>query len=166
MLFSDMPGWRKILVLAIAVVVGVIIFSTIKNLIQGDRGRIKRIIYQAKRATEREDPFKCISFVSRNYIDEYGNDRRGLFLLAKQTFDIYDDIIIGIRQLDISLDTDTAEAKVEATGVAKNVESRKTNIFETETIKFLIYFQKEKRHWKVIKLELLESQSVFPQGII
>jgi hypothetical protein len=143
-----------------------ITFSTIKTLIEGEKGRIKRIIYAAKSATEREDLFKCISFISNEYNDEYGNNRRSLMVIAQNIFQTYDNIIIGIRELNISLDTDSATAEVEATGVARNVEREETNIFETETIKFMIFFQKEESKWKVVKLEFLESGKILLPGIL
>jgi hypothetical protein len=165
MFAEDKPRWKQILFITIVIFAGLIVFSAIKTLIEGDKGRIKRIIYAAKKATEREDIFKCISFVSMGYADKYGNNRRSLLLIAQNIFDTYDNIIIGIRQLDISLNTDSAEAQVEATGVARNVEKEETNIFETETIKFMIFFQKEKSNWKVIRLELLESGGIILPGI-
>ncbi|MFC1658708.1 hypothetical protein ACFL1D_04895 [Candidatus Omnitrophota bacterium] len=137
----------------------------VKNLIEGDKGRIKRIIYAAKRATEREDIFKCISFVSMDYADKYGNDRRSLFAIGQNFFDAYDNIVIGIRQLEISLDTDSAEVNIEATIVARNAQKRETNIFETETAKFLASFQKEEGGWKVIRLEFLDSERVLWPGV-
>ena len=129
----------------------------IKNFIAGEEGRIKRVIYAAKKATEREDIFKCISFVSRDYADKYGNDRRSLFVAAQNFFDAYDNIIIGIRQLEISLDTDSAEAAIEATVIARNAQREETNIFETETAKFLVFFRKGESGWKVTSLEFLDS---------
>ena len=160
------PRWRLILTTAFIIFLSLIIFSQVKTLLEGEKGRIKQIIYAAKTATEQENLFKCISFISQNYTDKYGNDRQSLLLAGKRLFDIYDNIIIVVRQLNISLDTDTAEAEVEATGVARNVEKKETNIFETETIKFLIFFQKGKAGWKVIRLELLEPLSILPPGII
>lgn len=165
MFIQAKPRWKQILFITSVIFAGLIVFSTVKTLIEGDKGRIKRIIYAAKRATERENIFKCISFVSMDYADKYGNNRRSLLLIAQNIFDVYDNIIIGIRGLDISLDTDTARAQVEATGVARNVEKEETNIFETETTKFLIFFQKEEGNWKVIKLEFLESGRVLLPGI-
>ena len=153
-----------------ATIIVVILFSLfilykVKILFEGEKGKILRIIYKAKTATEKEDLFKCISFISRNYNDKYGNDRRSLFLIAQTIFDVYDNIVIGIRRLDISLDTDIARAQLEASGVARNIERKESNIFETETIKFIIFFQKEEEGWKVIKLEFLEPQEILQPGI-
>jgi hypothetical protein len=151
---------RKVKYIAIIFIIsiGLIILPKVKILFEGERGRIKRIIYAAKKATEREDLFKCLSFVSIDYSDRYGNNYRSLMLIGQRVFDIYDNIAIGIRQLSISLDSDTATAEVESTAVAKNVEDKEINIFETETIKFLIYFKKEQKHWKVIELDFLEPR--------
>ena len=165
MFFEARPRWQQFLIVTSAILLSFILFSTIKSVIEGERGRIKRVIYAAKRATEQENIFKCISFTSMQYADKYGNDRRSLFLIAQNIFNAYDHIIIGIRQLDISLDTDTAKAQVEATVLAKNIEKKETNIFETETIIFLIFFQKEEQEWKVIGLEFLDARSVLFPGI-
>jgi len=157
--------WKPILCILLVIFVALITFLKVKTLIEGDEGRIRRIIYAAKAATEKEDIFKCISFISMDYNDKHGNDRRSLTAIAQNVFQTYDNIIIGIRQLNISLDTDTARAEVEATGLARNVEREETNIFETETVKFLIFFQKEVDNWKVIRLELLESGRILLPGI-
>ncbi len=158
--FEFNARWRLAFAIALVILAGLIIFPKVKTLLEGEKGRIRRIVYAAKRATEQEDIFKCISFISNNYTDKYGNDRRSLFLVAQKVFDTYDNIVIGIAQLDISLDTDTARAEVEASGVARNVERKETNAFEAETVKFLIFFQKEEGGWKVIKLEFLESEEI------
>ena len=155
----------RYITITITIVVSLIIFPRVKSFFEGEKGRIKRIIYAAKAATEQENLFKCISFISHNYSDEYGNDRRIILLVAQKAFDIYDNIVIGIRQLNISLDTDTAKAEVEATGVARNVERKETSVFEIETIRFLIFFQKEETGWKVISLEFLEPQDILSLGI-
>jgi len=155
---------RYIIIICV-IFIGLLLLPKIKILFEGEMGRIKRVIYAAKTATEREDLFKCISFISQSYTDKYGNDRRSLLAVGKNVFEIYNDIAISIRELDISLDTDTAEAEVQATVVARNVERKETNIFETDTVKFLIFFKKEEGAWKVIKLEFLEPQQILPPGI-
>jgi hypothetical protein len=166
MIVETKPRWRLILCIPLVILVGLIIFSKIKTLIEGEKGKIKRIIYAAKGATEREDLFKCISFISMEYNDEHGNNRRSLMVIAQNIFQTYDNIIIGIRELNISLDADSAKAEVEATGVARNVEREEINIFETETIKFMIFFQKEEGNWKVVELEFLESGKILLPGIL
>ena len=88
-----------------------------------------------------------------------------MLLFAQKAFNTYENLIIDIGQIKISLDTDTAEAEVEATGVARNVEGKEKDIFETGAIKFLIFFQKEEAGWRVIKLEVLESQDITLPGI-
>lgn len=153
------------IVVAIIIFISVFIISKINILLEGERGKIKRIIYAAKVATEKENLARCISFISHNYADKYGNDRRNLLLFAQKAFNTYENLIIDIGQIKISLDTDTAEAEVEATGVARNVEGKEKDIFETGAIKFLIFFQKEEAGWRVIKLEVLESQDITLPGI-
>ena len=155
----------KYIAIIFAIFICLIIFSRVKILFEGERGRIRRIIYAVKTATEKEDLFKCISVISRNYSDKYGNNYRSLMLIVRKIFDTYDNIVIGIRQLSISLDSDTATTEVESTAVAKNVESKEINIFKTETIKFLIYFKKEEKGWKVIELEFLEPRNPLAIGI-
>jgi len=159
---------RKSRFIAIIIILcaALIAIPRLKILFEGDKGRIERIIYSAKNATQREDLLTCISFISYDYSDKYGNTRRSLLLAAKQAFQDYEDIIIGIRQLKIDVDKDTAKAEVQATGIARKVNRKETNIFEKDTVKFLIFFKKEEGDWKVVELEFLEPQDVLPAGII
>lgn len=156
----------KYIAIIFIIFISLIILPKIKILLEGEKGRIRRIIYAAKTATEKENLFKCISFISKNYSDKYGNNYRSMMLIGQNMFEIYDNIAIGIRRLNISLDSDTAMAEVGSTAIAKNVESKEINIFERETIKFLIYFRKEEKDWKVMKLEFLEPREPLPKGII
>ncbi len=148
------------IIIFIVILISLVVFSKIRYIFEGEEGRIKRLIYSAKSATEQENLIKCISFISSNYTDKYGNDRRSLLLLLKNAFDAYDDITIVIHKLSISLDTDMARAQVEATGVARNTTGDNIDFFETDTVKFLIVFQKEKARWQVTELELLEPRDV------
>lgn len=159
---------RKTKFIAVIVILcaALIIIPRLKILFEGDEGRIERIVYSAKNATEREDLLKCISLVSFDYSDKYGNDRSSLLMAAKQVFLDYDNIIIGISKLEVELDDGSAKAQVEATGIARNVSREETNIFEKDTVKFLIFFKKEEAGWKVIELEFLEPRDVLPPGII
>jgi hypothetical protein len=147
------------------ILAGVIISPLIKTLFEGDKGRIRRIIYAGKRATQQEDLFKCFSFISRNYSDKYGNNSLSLLLTTQRIFDTYDSIVIDIKQLDIYLETDKAKAQLKVTGMARNAQRKQANVFETGAAEFLIFFQREEPGWRIIEFELLESQGVLPLGL-
>jgi hypothetical protein len=155
---------RKYTIGLIVIIVCGIAFPHIKMLIEGDRGKIKRIIYAARRATEKEDAFKCISFVSTVYDDEYGNNRQSLFLIAKDFFEYYDTITVGIQDLTIAVEEERAEAELKARIIGQTPEREQANVFETEIILFRVYFKLEKTGWKVVRMEFLEVQPFLPPG--
>jgi len=156
---------RKYIKIAVIVLAFMIIFPKIKAFFEGEKGRVKRVIYNAATAVEKEKPFKCISFISRAYLDDYGNNRRYLLTMARSVFDIYDDITVRIRKLEISVDKKAAQAKVEAICVARDAERKETNVFEVDTIELIIFFEKEKSGWKIIRMKSLTTKAALPPGV-
>ena len=159
-----MERHSKRIIIIVIILVGLILIPKLKILFEGEKGRIKRIVYAAKKATERENLFRCISFLSKDYTDKYGNNLQSMLVIGENIFKLYDDIVIRIKKLAISLDTNKAEAEIEARGMARDVKGKETNLLETETMKFIIFFQKEDVGWKVVSLEFLEPQIILPPG--
>ena len=86
---------RKLLIGLIAIIV--VLFFVFKNTFFSDESRIKRLIFSAKDATEKEDLVKCLSFLAYDFSDNLGNDRSTIALMAKVIFDRYDKIKISIK---------------------------------------------------------------------
>ena len=140
--------------------VALILHSVIKGIFEGEEGRLKRLIYSAKRAVERENFIKCASYVSFDYEDKHGNDRNGLFLIVRWFFGEYDNIFIKITELEIEVTDQNALAEIEAVIYGRRDDSSKKVIFEYDKSRFKVEFKKEQGNWKVIGLEFFEPEDV------
>ncbi len=123
-----------------------------------DTEKIRKIIHSAKAATEKEDLLKCISFVSLDYNDKHGNNRGSLFLIAKNVFRAYGDILIVIEDLKIDVESNLkAKAHVIASGQGRRAEGEKLKfILDTERVEFDVNFKKEGNNWKVVELNFIQ----------
>lgn len=140
----------------IAVIICVILISrAVIIMIEGEEGRLKRTIYKAKRLTERENILRLTNYISSDYYDELGNDRRSLLFIAKIFFDNYKNILILINSLEISIEDENATADIEATIYWQENES-KNIVYDTTKVKAI--FKKEEAHWKLIELKFFEEQ--------
>lgn len=124
-------------------------------MLEGEKGCLKRTIYKAKRLTERENIVGLTNYVSRDYYDELGNDRRTLLLIAKSFFDEYRNILILINTLEIKIDEENAFTNIEATVYWQ--EKMSENIIY-DTTKVEARFKKEQNHWKLVELKFFEPE--------
>lgn len=151
---------KKIIFVIVIVLIFFFAMPAIKTFFQSEEERIRNVIFQAKRAAEKEKLLKCISYVSLEYYDSYGNDRQNLMLIAKELFDTYDKLVITLREIDINVEDDLAKAEISVVvfGIRKGTE-RKEKIIEQDSGKFKVFFKKIEGDWKVIKMELLEKET-------
>ena len=116
---------------------------------------------RAKRAIEKEDVLRLSSYLSFDYHDQYGYDRRQLLFLGNQVFKEYQDIALQVKDLKIEVNETDGQAQMQVLGLArKSGETQDENQLEYDTIKFKINFKKEKGNWKIIELEFLESEKI------
>ena len=150
---------RKIIAAAFILFFSLILYSTIKGILEGEEGRLRRLIYSAKRAIEKENSLKCISYVSFDYNDKYGNDKRTFFLIAKRVFAEYEGIFIKITELEIKVNAQNALAEIEATAYGRRHDAGDQGVIEYDRARAKIKFKKEQEDWKVIELEILEPEN-------
>ena len=74
---------KQIIFIIAALIAFLSLRPVLERIFGGEEARLKRIIYSAKRATEKEDFLRCISYVSFDYRDSYGNDRHSLLYILK-----------------------------------------------------------------------------------
>lgn len=147
---------RKIIFL-IVLGAAVFIFAKIAPLFKTDTEKIRHIIYSAKSATEKEEIFKCISYVSMDYKDKDDNDRPSLFLIAKNVFQNYDGIYIIIENLKINIVNNAlAIARVWSSGQGRR--QSEGGIPDIEKVEFEITFRKEGNSWKVVELKFIHPE--------
>jgi len=143
-----------ILLITIALIIGVF---KIKNALQTEESKIKRVIFAVEAATEREDIMTCMSFLDTRFLDNYGNDRATLGLITQSIFRQYDEIKIAIKNLEINVDETKATVYIEALGLGKY---KGTDQLEYNTLKFNVSLEKEEKQWRVIGVEWLEPKGV------
>ena len=143
--------WATLAVIACA------LFAThiVTVILEGEKGRLKRTVYKAKRLTEKESILRLVGYISVDYSDELGNDRRTLLLIAKKFFDEYKNILILIDKLEIEIDGENGAVNVEATIYWQETTSEDI-IYDTAEVK--AKFKKEERNWKLMELEFLEPE--------
>lgn len=146
----------KTVCVALAVIICVFSIARVTIIIiEGEKGRLKRTIYKAKRHTERENILGLTGYISREYSDELGNDKQTLLLIAKTFFKEYRNILILIDALEIAIDENDATTNIEAT-VYWQEKSSENIIYDTLKVK--ARFKKEERHWRLIELEFFEPE--------
>ena len=146
----------KTVCITVAIVIcALLTIRVVTMLFEGEEDRLKRTIYKAKRHAERENIVALTNYISLDYYDELGNDRRSLLLIAKSFFDEYRNILILIDELEIEVEGENADAHIKATVYwQENVSSE--IIYDTAEVK--ARFKKEQNHWKLIKLEFFEPE--------
>ena len=131
-----------------------------------EEDKVKRLIYSGKRAIQKEDLLRCSSYLSFDYADKYGNDRRNLLFVAKTIFNEYNHIFIKITKLEIEVIDQEASAEIEAIGYGQRANTIDEAPIEYDVIKLNVKFKKEQKAWKIIELEFLEPDNVLPLPLL
>ena len=158
---------KTYILIALAVITILFIYSWIQGLFQGEEAKVRRFILRGKRAVESKNIFSCANMVSMNYHDRYGNDRQSLLSGAREVFNYYKRIFIGIQKMEVKLDGSKTEAEVTIVAqiVGEPYEKPREGVFERERGRFCVRLIKEGRDWKVIRLEFLEPITVMGQEV-
>ena len=146
---------KRIWITLAAIICILFIFRVVTIILEGEKGRLKRTIYKAKRVAERENIVGLTKYISADYYDELGNDRRSLLLITKSFFDEYRNILIVINTLEIIIEEEKAAARIEAT-VYWQESSSHNIIYDTAEVEAI--FKKEQSDWKLIELKFFEPE--------
>lgn len=147
------------IIIVIAIIIAVFIFLRIVPLFKSESEKLRDIILSAKAATEEEDIQKCMSFISAEYKDKDDNNKASLFLIGKNVFSNYNDILIIIENLKISvISNKEAKAHILAFGQGKRDTGKFDYILDTQRVEFEVFFKKEGSKWKVVELNFIEPQ--------
>lgn len=142
-----------------------VLFSAINSAIEGEKGKIRRLIFIAQRAIEKEDLIRLSGYASFDYQDKYGNDRQRLIFIGQRAFVEYQDISLQIKDLKIELNESEALAQMGVLGLGRRASgAQNDNPLEYDRVELKIRFKKEENQWKVVELEFLESEEFFPLG--
>jgi len=133
-------------------------FFYLKDFFMSEEGKVKRVISKGERAIEKKDIVGSISFISPEYLDSLGNDRRNLIFLAEKLFQEYQDIFIHIESLSVEVNQEEL-AKVKFIAkvmVSKQGKTKEDLSIEKGSERFLVTFRKEAGKWKVFRAEIPE----------
>lgn len=152
---------NTIIVIAI-ILCGIFVLFMALSFFEKEEDKIKRIIYAAKEATEKEDIIRCMSFISYAYADKDGNNKAMLFGIAQQVFKSYDNLLIDIKIAEVSLfDKTKAKAHLICFGQGRRSPHGGAGsplVLDTQKVEFEIVFQKEYGRWKVIELRFIDPK--------
>ena len=149
---------KKIVVIIVAVIAAIFLITKIIPMLGSDTEKIRKVIHQAKSATEKENLFKCMSYISTDYRDRHDNSKGNLLRIGKSAFNTYDDILIVMEDVKINIiDKTNATANIIASGQSRRVGEQKARyLFDTERVKFDVTFKKEGNNWRVVNLDFTE----------
>ncbi|MDP3790154.1 MAG: hypothetical protein Q8R48_07125 [Candidatus Omnitrophota bacterium] len=129
----------------------------LKYLLEGDEGKIKRVVYAGKALMEKKKALGLTGLISIDYYDDFSNDRRMLLLIARDFFDSCENILIKIDKMSIKAEDKNAVADIDATAYWKENGS-KDILYDVYKVK--ASFRKEDGGWKLIKLEFLKPENI------
>lgn len=98
-----------------------------------------------------------MSHISNAYSDKDGNNKAALFRITKHAFSVYDNILIEITDLDISIvDKSMATAHIICFGQGKRrIRGKIQYSLDSRKIEFNVEFRKEGNRWKVVELRFI-----------
>ena len=122
--------------------------------LEGEMGRIKRLINKGASAIHRKDLLTIADLISPSYNDPDGNDRRSLIFVIDYTLEQYRSVNVHLRNFDITINDNTAFVKIEAT-VTFNLKDNPT--WEYDTFEASLTMIQEDSGWKIQKIELKDK---------
>lgn len=144
-----------------------ILFPIVRDIIAGEKGKVRKFVTHIERAVENEDMFACIGAISDDYRDKFGNDKQTLIYLARETFRYYKNIFVQIDKMDIILSEDKKEAGVRVSGLilGLNNSGNKEIILEKEQGELKIKLIKKENRWQLLEVESFQPLSIMGKGI-
>jgi len=151
---------RKGLLVA-ALLVGA--FLTYKILFPSDEERIRRTLYAGKEAIEREDLEGVMKHVSFRYRDGNGFTYLRVKAIFARIFEDFDEIKIHIRKMEVEIPKRRlGKAILLAWGTARGSDGVGYIVGSgQEPSKVVIFLEKGRGGWKVIRAEGVEPGEVF-----
>jgi hypothetical protein len=132
------------------------------RLFLSEEDRLRRFVWQGKKAVEAKSLLACSDLVSADYQDRYGNDRDRLIFVAREFFGYYRKIFVRIEKIEIDLNDSATEANVEivALVIGQTGANRRETILEGEKGRFRIRVVKEDKSWKLAEIEFFEPAEI------
>jgi len=152
---------RKVFLVAAVFFMGA--FLAYKILSPSDEERIRRTLYAGKEAIEREDLEGVMKHVSFRYRDGNGFTYLRVKAILARIFENFDDIKIYIRKMEVEVPSKGLGKAVLLTwGTAKGSDGVGYIVGSVqEPSKVVIFLEKGRGGWKVIRAEGVEPGEVF-----
>lgn len=159
---EGMRGKRKRFVF-IAVLTAVAAFVLFRYVLVSDVERIKRTIYTGKEAIEQEDLEEAMAQVSRYYTDDYGLNYLAIRAIMTRILKEFDDIDIHVEKIEVEIvEKRVGRAELLTWVTARGSEGTRYIVGGSqEPCRVVFTLEKDKRRWRVIKVEGVDPEEVF-----
>jgi hypothetical protein len=150
---------RKQLMVIFGVAIGALVtYAALRAFLENDEARIRRIIYAAALAVERQDTARYGSFVSEGYQDAYGHDKAKLLREAVWLFQEYRPVKIDFKRVRIHVENKEATTEIDL-----KIYFRRGNDTHTyyDAGEFKVLFHRENKQWKVREIEFQDVRELF-----
>lgn len=127
----------------------------IATMLEGEAARLKKTIYKCKSLAEKEDILGLAAYLSPDYHDELGNDKRSLLVIARTLFSEYRNISISIEELKVKIEKENSATYLQATVYWQGQASKE--IFY-DRVKAEAKFKKEQGRWRLAELKFFEPE--------
>jgi hypothetical protein len=133
-------------------------FLIIRNRLQTEETKVRKVLSFVERAIERKNIPVCLLHISSGYSDDFGNSHGMLTYLLRQVFGMYRSIDVGIRDLRIDVNADSATASFVGSAVATvSKGGEKENLTGyLGTDGFIVTFNKEDGKWRIKRVGKIE----------
>lgn len=144
-----------------------IVFPIVRDILAGEKGRVRKFILKAKQVVEEQDILACVNMISDDYKDKYGNDKQTLIFQTREAFRYYKDLSVDINKINIDLKEGDKEAYVVISGVVIGLTDSGTRemIFEKEHGELKIRLIKKGNLWQLLEIESFEPMTVMGKGV-
>lgn len=147
---------KKITLIIIGVVIGIIIVKLIPN----EKDRLKRNIYSLRDAVEREEKTVVLQYIDEAYLDPYNTAYEELITSIDDFFRAFDSIRVVMSGLKVKIDSTDAQKTVFAScslglRVFARYEGERVLVFggiiKPDPIR--AYFKKSEEHYRIYAAE-------------
>ncbi len=150
-----MKGLRWTLVIAVAVLLAFLGYSFF---FASDETRIARTIEKGRRAFEKEQLLRMLSFISSDYRDEYGYEKSSLLGSMRTFFSEHNDIQVKILKMEITVTPEDGVAVVNLLlafgGDVVDERFQGRALHQEEGTSVRIDMKKEGRAWRVVRFSM------------
>ena len=146
---------KKLFYVIIALIIIAIAAIIVKFLLVSEKNRILKVINEGRTAVEAEDVYKCMSYISLQYSDDYGLKYLIVKRILSDVFKEFDGFKVVLDDVDIEVNNKekTAVAAFDLRIIVTLHNQPGYLVGSTDSpAKIKMYFIKERLKWQVVKV--------------